>query len=411
MIQYITWVIAFIMMYITIVWLLYFYLRKPKKVIIPKEFPSVSIVIPAKNEESCISKTLDSVISLNYPRDKIEVIVVDNNSTDRTPIIVKDYIERHKDSNIKLVYNKKDGKSRSLNMALKIAKGEYFAILDADSIIDKNSLRNLIHHFSEKKVAAVTTVVKVYKPKTFFQKLQKIEYIVAAWVRELMTKTNTLAYTPGVLSVYDTNVLRKVGGFDNNNLTEDFEIAMKLKYHKYNIQIEPTAITWTNVPKTFMELYRQRVRWYRGFIYNHIKYRSMFFNKDYGLMGFFQMPLNIIAVFSVLIFFALAFYNIGKWLYEFITRSIMIDNYLKEYFVYWPSVKQILLSQDVKILFPVVILLFLSSVIIFISYRRVKERFSGKGSIILYLFLFPYLVSAHFVSALWKEVTKANKKW
>ena len=121
--------------------------------------------------------------------------------------------------------------------AIKIAKGSLFACVDADSIVEKNSLRLMLPHFLDSKVGAVISAIKINKPKNIYEKVQRLEYIIAVLIRKLMESINTLSMTPGVLSVYKTDVLRKVGGFDSGNITEDYEIAMRLKYHKYKILI------------------------------------------------------------------------------------------------------------------------------------------------------------------------------
>ena len=106
-----------------------------------------------------------------------------------------------------------------------------------------------------------------------------------------MARIHTLVITPGVLSTYRTSVLREIGGFDadRRNLTEDFEIALRLTERGYRILLKHKASAIPLFLQHFTH-YRQRVRWYRGFIFNILKYRHMLFNSKYGMLGFFSSP-------------------------------------------------------------------------------------------------------------------------
>ena len=109
-------------------------------------------------------------------------------------------------------------------------------------------------------------------------------YLFAQLVRELMSKIDTLHVTPGALSLYRLDLIKRLGGFDENSLTEDYEIAMRLRYHGYTIKMAIKSISYTAVPDTFRGLWKQRVRWFRGFIETAVKYKKMFGNKVYELV-------------------------------------------------------------------------------------------------------------------------------
>ena len=97
---------------------------------------------------------------------------------------------------------------------------------------------------------------------------------MTAFGRKLLGSVDTLHIT-NALTLFKTNILRKVGGFDQGNLTEDFEIAMKLRYNGYRIVMSEKGSFYTKVPGTIKRMWMQRVRWFRGFIYNNLKYRKM----------------------------------------------------------------------------------------------------------------------------------------
>jgi cellulose synthase/poly-beta-1,6-N-acetylglucosamine synthase-like glycosyltransferase len=369
----------------------------------------VTIAVPAYNEEKTILRTLKSISRISYPKDKIEIIVVNDGSSDNTEWIVRQYSKAH--GNIKLISKRNEGKASALNSALGAASGDFFACIDADSTITKNSLNLMIHHFSEPKTAAVISALKVNNAKNIYEKLQRFEYILAILMRKLKASINTLAMTPGVLSVYRTKVLRKVHGFDKGNITEDFEIAMRLKYYGYDIKIETDSITYTSVPKTFKTLLNQRIRWFRGFILNHLKYKDMFFNKRYGLLGYFQLPLNILGIFSLLITMAIiTFFGISK-IIEFFIRVFRIEGYLMKYFIDLPSFKEVFLSQNTKIMLPIYLASFSGIYLFYLAHKQSKEKIKYPFSVLTYFTIYPYIVLVHWVSAISRELFKTKRKW
>lgn len=410
MLKYIIWIFAFLSLYIALVWLNFLYLyngsKKKEKL---KDYPLITIAVPAFNEEKTILKTLRSILHLSYPQKNIEIIVINDGSTDKTSTVVEKFVKKYK--NIKLINQENKGKAESLNQALKIASGEYFACLDADSTITRNSVELMLHSFSEHKTAAVISALKVKDSKNLYEKLQRFEYIIAILMRKLKANINTLAMTPGVLSIYKTKILKKVGGFDKDNMTEDFEIAMRLKYYGYNIRIETNSFTYTNVPNNFSSFLRQRVRWFRGFMYNHLKYKKMFFNKKYGLLGYFQLPLNIIGVFSLLISMSIiTFYAVSK-IAEFFIRVFKIDGYLTTYVIKLPSFKELLLSHNTKIMLPIYIASISGIYLFYLAHKQSKEKIKYPISALTYFVIYPYLVLFHWVSAISQEILKIKRKW
>ncbi len=404
------WFIAFIALYISIVWLNFLYLgiTNPKQKA-PKNLPKTTIVVPAYNEEKTILTTLKSITKLNYPEEKLEVIVVNDGSKDNTKKVVQKFIKKHR--NFSLLDKKNEGKAEALNSAIKIATGELFACVDADSVVEEDSLANAIHNFSKPKVAAVISSIQIYQPKNIYEKLQKIEYVMAVLMRKLMSSIDTLAMTPGVLSIYKTDVLKKIGGFDKDNITEDYEVAMRLKYHGYKIEIEDNSITHTKAPRSFWSLWRQRVRWYRGFIFNHLKYRKMFFNKKYSFLAYFQLPLDVIGVVFLLTATGIIAFNVIKHLYEFIVRSVMIKGYFTSQIFSIPSFKEIILSQNMKIMIPIWVALIAGIYLFYRAHKLSKAPIKHPFSIWTYFILLPYLTSLHWISAISHELFGTKRKW
>lgn len=410
MLQYFVWVISFISLYIAIIWITFIYINLGEKQKQLKYFPKVTIAIPAYNEEKGIATTIKSVLNLDYPKKKLEIIIVNDGSKDRTKEAARSAIKNTR--NVKLISQKNSGKAAALNTALKYATGEFFACVDADSTVCKSSLALMLIHFEDKKVGAVISALRVKNKRNVFERIQRLEYIIAVLSRKLRALIKTLDMTPGVLSVYRTSVLKKLGGFDeNNNPTEDFEIALRLKYNGYNINIEPEAVTYTAVPSTLRVFWRQRIRWYRGFIFNHLKYREMFFNNKYSLLGYFQLPLNIAGIMMLLTGITIATYYIMGRLFEFIIRVATIDGYIMNHLFYMPSLKDLILSHNTKLMLPIYIASVASFFLFYSAHKQTKQRIRYPFTILTYFVVYPYIVATEWVTAITQEFTKSKRKW
>jgi len=250
----------------------------------------VSIIVPAYNEEGIVAQSIESLKNLDYPQDKKEIIVVNDGSTDRTRGICE------KIEGITLINLEKNSGTKAipLNRGIAAAHGEIIACLDADSIVDKNALRRMIGFFEDPAVGAVTPTLKVYEPKNMIQKLQWLEYIFAVFLRKLMTFIDCIYVTPGPFTLYRREALDCLGGFDEKNITEDMEIALNLQKNNYRIENAVNADVYTLSPENIRGLYKQRRRWYQGLIHNSVKYRKLFFNREYGDFGML-MPLHVLS--------------------------------------------------------------------------------------------------------------------
>lgn len=284
-----------------------------------EKWPSITLVIPAYNEEESIGMTIESCLSVDYPRDKMEVIVVDDGSTDKTEERAREYEENDV---VTVISQKNKGKGGALNTGLENASGKFMACVDADSRIMETSLKNMVSQFDQ-DTAAVASAMKAYEPSNMVQKVQWFEYIVGIFTRSIMSIINAIHVTPGPLSVYRREVLEEVGGFDEESLVEDQEICFRLQKNQWKVKSSRKGEVYTIVPQNFKELYHQRKRWYRGSIENLIKYREMMFNSDYGDFGYFGLTskvltgvLSMMAVLIITYVTALPIYNILHNIYN-----------------------------------------------------------------------------------------------
>ncbi len=413
-IKILLWFAYLISLYFTIFWLLVLFENKKEyKIKKLKKLPYVTIAIPAYNEEKRIKPTLKSVLKLNYPKNKIEFIIVNDGSTDKTKKVVQNIIKENKSFKIKLINQKNKGKGAALNRALKIAKGKFFVCLDADSYVEKNALKKILPYFYEKKVACVLPALKIRKPKNLLQKLQWFEYLINLFYKALMSRLNCIHVAPGPFSVYRTEILKKVGYFDENfNLTEDLEMALRLQNKGYKIIQLLHANVSTIAPKSIKDLYKQRNRWYKGSIYNALKYRKMLFNKNYGDFGLIQMPLIILSgVIALVLISSIAYYSL--WPY--------IDKLIKMKYIDFDIITLIknlsfnfhLLDLNFTNILVAIIMLMISIYTLKKAHTATKEKISKQGifSLIAYIVLFYILLGIMWIGIAIDMIRGKKQRW
>ncbi|RLG14394.1 MAG: hypothetical protein DRN66_02130 [Candidatus Nanohalarchaeota archaeon] len=368
-----------------------------------KKFKKVTVVVPAYNEEKTIKKTLDSLLKLDWPKSKIQIIVVDDGSTDSTSSIVTEYMKK----GIALIIQENKGKGSAMNTGLKNAEGEFFACLDADSVVERDALKTMIGFFEDDSVMAVTPTLKLKNPTTWLDKIQNVEYIIGIYLRKTFSIINALNVTPGPFTIYRKWFFDKYGGYDEKNLTEDMEIAMRIQKHHYKIENSLGAYVYTKPASTFSALMKQRIRWYKGALDNFINYRSLF-SKDYGDFGVILLPSCIISVALVEILCAyLVVKNIIEytknainWYYiGFDFQNLFTFNFNWFMFTFRPLI--ILTAVG----------FFLGIAIILISKKISNEKEHIKISYILYLVFYLFLFGLWWAIAIYYKITGKKIKW
>jgi len=257
------------------------------------ELPKVSVLIPAYNEESSIAQTIESIIAVDYPKNKLEVIVIDDGSKDKTLEIAKKYESKL----VKVFHKENAGKGAALNFALTKVKSEFVVSMDADTYVAPESLRKMMRYFKDEKVMCVSPAMVISKPTSLLQRVQYVEYLTGLFLRKAFASVNAIHITPGAFSAYRKSFFDKHGGYEVGNITEDLEVALRIQYNGYIIQNCPDAPVYTIAPTKFVHLLRQRRRWYIGLMKNTWKYRGIMFNPKYGDLGMFVFPIAWISIF------------------------------------------------------------------------------------------------------------------
>ncbi|MBU0952969.1 MAG: glycosyltransferase [Nanoarchaeota archaeon] len=402
----------FIFVYIAVVWLLVLLQRRPELYDRPDEptpLPGVTVLIPAYNEEHHLADTIRSVLSLDYPKKSLSVIVINDCSTDTTGKIAEEFV---KTGRVTVLHNKTNkGKAASLNYGIEQVTTELLVCIDADSTVDSKALRVMVGHFRDSTVGSVTPALNVMNKKNLLEKIQHAEYILNAFMRKMLAFLDAVHVTPGVFSVYRTDAIRKIGGFAEHNLTEDMEIALRLHDNGYKITNEFSACSYTVCPSRWSELFRQRIRWYRGAIRNSIQYRRMFFNPRYGNLGMFMMPLNFLSILAV-------FGLLGTLLWNITTDSIQAIWHLS--LVNWdiwnmlfnPNLELMLFSLYSTPLLFGALGVGLAAYLLRTSFHITNKRqLVSRPIYLIYLVLFPLILMVFWAVALMLELLRAPARW
>jgi cellulose synthase/poly-beta-1,6-N-acetylglucosamine synthase-like glycosyltransferase len=368
-------------------------------------WPSVSILVPAYNEEDVVSESLENLLNLDYPH--YEVIFINDNSSDGTLESACEYSSDYKMEIVDLEENR--GKAGALNEGLERAQGEFAVVQDADSVIEEGIIKDAVSKMSAKpELGAVIGRIRPLKGNSFFRKLQITEYTVTNFYRKLMCSIDTLDVTPGAFSIYRTEDLRDVGGFDEGNLTEDLDMAWRLRKKGRSLDMVYHRSSHTELPKTFSDLKGQGVRWARGFIYNARKHVDMFFNKEYGWFGRFQLPLHAVVP-------AIAVLGLGMILSGLLER--VYNAYLQFSAVGLTlnlgqlELWKILLSIQWKVYIPLAMSLLVTGYLIRVAYNRAGRTVQHPASLLFYFFAF-FAFKAYFWStAIFKELFRMTKVW
>ncbi|MFA5394791.1 MAG: glycosyltransferase [Methanogenium sp.] len=260
---------------------IYFFTYKYKAFEGPITEPTVAVIVPCKNEEGTIGKTIEAILNSNYPKEKLNIIVVDDGSTDRTLSMVQKY----ENSGVKVIKHEKNkGKREAFATGLRNSESEIVICIDSDTIVDKEAIRLLMQPFSDDDVVAVCGHGEAAnKNKNTLTKMQHYWYQkMYLAVKGMESYFNTVSCCSGILAAYrrkDVNIVldrwlsdfflgRKLMFSDDRQLTnlvsknDNPESTRRVK-----IIYQKSAVAYTMVPETYKKFIKQQIRWKRGWLH------------------------------------------------------------------------------------------------------------------------------------------------
>lgn len=354
-----------------------------------EEYPMVSIMVPAHNEAIVIRRTVLALLNFDYPQDKYEIIVINDNSTDNSAQVLSGIQATYPDRKL-IVINTDNklggkGKSNALNIALSVASGSVIAIYDADNTPAPNALRILVENLmSDDKLGAVIGKFRTRNRNTSlltrFVNIETLAY-------QCMNQAGRFFYfklctIPGTNYVIRRSIINQMGGWDTKALSEDTEISFRLYRMGYYIKFMPLAVTWEQEPQKLKQWFKQRTRWAKGNLYVLIKNFKYAFDPEAGPMRLdvFYYGLVYILMLSSLIF----------------SDAIFILGIL--------GLCHVTLGGFSSLLWGMAILLFVLNVLVTLAVEKNEFNFESALLILLMLFTYSKMWVAVVANAIWQSI-------
>jgi len=273
------------------------------------DLPAISIMVPAHNEAIVITDTLNSLLKLKYPKDRLEILVVNDGSTDNTAAQVEAIAAR--DSRVRLHNVPPEfaarGKSAALNRGLKFCRHDVIAIFDADNLPEPDSILHLARQLAANpNLGAVIGKFRcLNKKRNLLTRFINLESLAFQWIVQAgRWRLLRVATLPGTNYLIRRSVLDEVGGWDEQALTEDAEMSIRIYQAGYLIKFVPYAVTWEQEPETLRVWFKQRTRWARGNNYVLEKYFASVFKIRPHVVGielFYSMAVYYVFFLAILL--------------------------------------------------------------------------------------------------------------
>jgi len=338
-----------------------------------EEYPMVSVLVPSHNESIVIQKTIAALLRFDYPQDKYEIIVINDNSSDDSKQVLEQIQERNPDRKI-IVINTDNvaggkGKSNALNIGFSVAQGSVIAIYDADNTPEPKALRLLVENLmDDPKIGAVIGKFRTRNRNasilTRFVNIGTLAY-------QCMNQAGRyfffhLCTIPGTNFVIRRSIVEKIGGWDIKALSEDTEISFRIYRMGYYIKMVPQAVTWEQEPHLLSIWFKQRTRWAKGNIYVIIKNFKYIFDKSGG-----RMRIDV--------------------LYYLIVYILMLSSLIFSDLIFFLGILgyvHVSLSGFSAALWGMAVIVFVLNVLITLSQE--ENEFSFKSVLLIFLMLFTY---------------------
>ncbi len=245
--------------------------------------PFISIVIPTYNEENIIRAKLENTVNIDYPKDRLEIIVIDS-STDRTPDIVEEYAKDH--PYIKLVKTERQGVANALNKAYSMTKGEIVIRTDCDSMLKEDSISNIVSNFVEERIGAVTGRLMVLNNEGLESNYRSIQHRIQ--IAESMLDS-TYIFQP--FSAFRKNLIKPI-----TTSADDADVALNIRRQGYKAIYDPTSIFYEASPLDIKERIEVKSRRAVGHINLLWKNVKLCFNPTYSWYGMLVLPMNLFMI-------------------------------------------------------------------------------------------------------------------
>jgi len=314
---------------------------RPDHVTMPDPRPSVTVLIPAHNEESVIVQTVTSVLLSDDQG--LQIIVVNDGSTDRTGELLDTNFSH--EPRVHIIHQVNRGKAAALSAAIAQADSEILVTIDADTEIEPDAISKLLRHFSDPKIGAVAGNVKVGNRSRWLTRWQALEYITSQNMeKRAFDLLNCITVVPGALGAWRKAAIEAAGGITADTVAEDADLTIAIRRLGWRVCYDEEAIAWTEAPEKAGQLIRQRFRWTFGTLQSFWKHSGTLFRPKYGTLGWvalpnifvFQLALPLISPIIDLLFLgSVAMWAVERWHFSWLpTIRTSTDDLLRSVFFF-----------------------------------------------------------------------------
>jgi cellulose synthase/poly-beta-1,6-N-acetylglucosamine synthase-like glycosyltransferase/peptidoglycan/xylan/chitin deacetylase (PgdA/CDA1 family)/spore germination protein YaaH len=260
--------------------------RARKRVVVPYR-GTISVVVPAYNEEQVIARTVETLLAQEPP--VLEVVCVDDGSKDRTLQVLQENFEHH--PRVRIFGKPNGGKSSALNLGFGEARGEVVVALDSDTLFAPNTVARLTAPFADPSVGAVAGNAKVGNRVNRITRWQALEYVTAQNLeRRAWDLARAVPVVPGAVGAWRRSAVADAGGFHEDTLAEDTDLTLRLIARGLHVVYAEDALAYTEAPQTTRALLKQRFRWTYGVLQACWKHKGRLFHKRGGVLGWVILP-------------------------------------------------------------------------------------------------------------------------
>lgn len=354
-----------------------------------EEYPMVSVMVPAHNESIVIQRTVRALLNFSYPKDRYEIIVINDNSSDDTAERLAEIQKAYPDRKLKVINTGPDiggkGKSNALNIGFNISEGEIIAIYDADNTPEPDALSILVENLmQDDKLGAVIGKFRTRnRNASLLSRFVNIETLAYQCMNQAgRYYFFRLCTIPGTNYVIRRSIIEEIGGWDTKALSEDTEISFRLYRMGYYIKQMPLAVTWEQEPHLLPVWFRQRTRWAKGNLYVLIKNFKYVFDKTAG-------PMRLDVVYYLVV-------------YILMMTALVISDSL--FLLGILGFVHVTLGGFSSLLWGMAIVVFVVNVMVTLATER--DEFSVQSALLVLLMLFTYSKMWVFVvlNALWQSI-------
>ncbi|MBP1991830.1 glycosyltransferase family 2 protein [Paenibacillus eucommiae] len=287
------------------------------------EEPFVTIMVPAHNEGRVIGKTVEALLALDYPHNRYEIIVINDNSSDNSAELLANIQSRYFTRNLIIINTDAKtggkGKSNALNIGFAQSKGELIAIYDADNTPERMALRYLVAEITQD--STLGAVIGKFRTRNrdvnLLTRFINIETLSFQWMAQAgRWKLFKLCTIPGTNFIMRRHIVESIGGWDVKAIAEDTEISFRIYMMGYRIKFQPRAVTWEQEPQTVKVWFKQRTRWAKGNIYVIVKNSMLLFHPSakairfdiiYYISIYFMLLISLVTSDLLLVLHALGY--------------------------------------------------------------------------------------------------------